>query len=140
MSWPRSVGRSHNRRSRAQRERSGYHGGGARNMSRTCTMLCRVVVVILAAVTGASVRAQTTLPAAPRAATPQVARPNLLAGAGALFTEHCQGCHGSDLAGGRAPSLFDEKWLTSTRDDEILRSVRNGVAGSEMKAFKDKLN
>src|SRR5215216_997276 len=29
----------------------------------------------------------------------------------ALYTEHCASCHGTDLAGGRAPSLFDEKWL-----------------------------
>src|SRR5262245_50192154 len=33
-----------------------------------------------------------------------------------LYNEQCLGCHGADAAGGRAPTLFDQKWLDSTKD------------------------
>src|SRR6186997_1933793 len=33
-----------------------------------------------------------------------------------LFADNCAGCHGTDLAGGRAPSLFDQKWLATVDD------------------------
>ena len=32
--------------------------------------------------------------------------------AAALYTERCAGCHGLDMGGGRAPSLFDDVWVT----------------------------
>ena len=43
----------------------------------------------------------------------------------ALYTEQCSGCHGTDPAGGRAPSLFDEQWLQKTTDDQIIKSIRD---------------
>lgn len=54
-----------------------------------------------------------------------------------LYTEKCSSCHGADLSGGRAPSLFDEKWLGATSDEAIASAVKNGVAGSDMNAFKE---
>jgi glucose/arabinose dehydrogenase len=57
-----------------------------------------------------------------------------------LFTEHCSSCHGTDLAGGRAPSLFDEKWLASTTDDRMTAAIRDGVRNTEMEPFKAVLN
>src|SRR5262245_24778155 len=33
-----------------------------------------------------------------------------------LFNDNCAGCHGTDLAGGRAPSLFDKGWLATVDD------------------------
>src|SRR5262245_43094381 len=53
----------------------------------------------------------------------------------ALYTEQCSGCHGTDPAGGRAPSLFDDKWLEKTTDDQIVKSIRDGVQGTEMQGF-----
>jgi glucose/arabinose dehydrogenase len=53
-----------------------------------------------------------------------------------LFNEQCSGCHGTDAAGGRAPSLFDQKWLDSTNDQNITRAIRNGVPNTEMEPFK----
>ena len=54
----------------------------------------------------------------------------------ALFTEQCSGCHGTDLAGGRAPSLFNEQWLASTSDERIANAIRNGVPNTAMVPFK----
>src|SRR5512145_3135790 len=55
--------------------------------------------------------------------------------AAALYTEHCASCHGTDLAGGRAPSLFREQWLASTTDERLTNAIRTGVAGAGMPAF-----
>jgi glucose/arabinose dehydrogenase len=55
--------------------------------------------------------------------------------AAALYAEHCAGCHGTDLGGGRAPSLFSEPWLASIADTRLIASIRNGVAGTAMPAF-----
>src|SRR5207249_643329 len=45
------------------------------------------------------------------------------------------GCHGTDSAGGRAPSLFDQKWLDATTDERISTSIKKGKAGTEMDPF-----
>ena len=55
--------------------------------------------------------------------------------AAALYTEHCAGCHGTDLAGGRAPSLFNEQWLATMTDARLTASIRSGVSNTEMAAF-----
>src|SRR5687768_9344729 len=54
-----------------------------------------------------------------------------------LFDEQCAGCHGADGAGGRAPTLFDQKWLDGTNDQRITNSIRNGVPNTEMEPFKN---
>ena len=54
----------------------------------------------------------------------------------ALFIEQCSGCHGTDLAGGRAPSLFNEQWLASTTDERIANAIRHGVPNTAMAPFK----
>lgn len=53
-----------------------------------------------------------------------------------LFNEQCSGCHGTDAAGGRAPTLFDQKWLDGTNDAAITTAIRNGVPNTEMEGFK----
>ena len=53
-----------------------------------------------------------------------------------LFTEHCASCHGTDLAGGRAPSLFDEQWLATISDARMTAAILNGVPNTEMESFK----
>lgn len=58
----------------------------------------------------------------------------------ALYTEHCVGCHGADLSGGRAASLFDEKWLATTTDEKMLDALKHGKAGTEMESFADLLD
>jgi glucose/arabinose dehydrogenase len=52
-----------------------------------------------------------------------------------LYTQHCAGCHGIDLAGGRVRSLFDQKWLAATSDERLVTAIRQGVPTTEMVAF-----
>jgi len=53
-----------------------------------------------------------------------------------IWNEQCSGCHGNDAAGGRAPSLFDQKWLDSTTDARMANAIKNGVPNTEMEGFK----
>jgi len=55
--------------------------------------------------------------------------------AAALFTATCSGCHGTPELTGRAPYLFDQKWLDGTDDDKIAATVRRGVPDKGMVGF-----
>jgi len=56
------------------------------------------------------------------------------------FLDHCSSCHGMDLAGSRAPSLFDQT-LLETRTDEALRhTIEAGRPEAGMPAFKGMLS
>jgi glucose/arabinose dehydrogenase len=52
-----------------------------------------------------------------------------------LFAEQCAGCHGSDLSGGRAHSLFDDKWLASVDDAYLTSTIKSGLPNTEMSGF-----
>jgi aldose sugar dehydrogenase len=56
-----------------------------------------------------------------------------------LYTSICGGCHGTDVTGGRAPSLFDDQWVRGGDDDSIARNIESGVTGTEMPPFKTAL-
>jgi glucose/arabinose dehydrogenase len=56
------------------------------------------------------------------------------------FATYCVGCHGSTLAGGRAPSLLDETWHFGGDDASIRQSISEGRVGTEMPSFKSMLN
>ncbi len=56
-----------------------------------------------------------------------------------LYEEQCSGCHGTDLAGGRAPSLFDQAWLNTVDDQRLVTSIENGIPNTEMEGFKQTL-
>jgi aldose sugar dehydrogenase len=97
--------------------------------------------------TGSSAAAQQP-PAAPAGQAPGGAGP-VGAGAGGgggrgrggptpgslLWADRCSGCHGNDSAGGRAPSLFDQKWVDSTTDAKMVSTIKNGVPNTEMTGF-----
>ena len=55
--------------------------------------------------------------------------------AAALFTATCSGCHGTPELTGRAPWLFDQKWLDGTDDDKIANTIRHGVPEKGMVGF-----
>jgi glucose/arabinose dehydrogenase len=57
-----------------------------------------------------------------------------------IFAGTCSGCHGNDLAGGRGPSLFNDRVLARLDDAAIRATILNGVSGSEMPAFKGTYN
>ena len=59
---------------------------------------------------------------------------------GALYTATCSGCHGTGIEGGRAPSLFDDKWTHATDDESMAAIIANGIPTTEMVGFKAALN
>lgn len=54
----------------------------------------------------------------------------------AVFTGMCAGCHGTGLAGGRGPSLFNKVLLTARGDAGIRSIVLKGIPGTEMPALE----
>src|SRR5688572_22977983 len=57
-----------------------------------------------------------------------------------LFTEHCAGCHGALGDGASAPDLANPRWQASVPDTELDRIIRDGIRGSAMPAFADRLD
>ena len=57
-----------------------------------------------------------------------------------LFAANCASCHGNDLAGGRGPSLFAASLLAQNSDAALRQIILSGVPGSDMPAFKGKLD
>jgi glucose/arabinose dehydrogenase len=101
-------------------------------------------LLLTAALTEGTAAPQTT-PAAPQTSAPDAAGRGRVGGGGrggpgaALYTEHCVSCHGTDLAGGRYDSLFDQEWLSKMSDDRMVSSILNGVPNTEMEGFKQAL-
>ncbi len=59
--------------------------------------------------------------------------------AATLFTETCVPCHGADLAGGRAASLFHDRLLSTNDDDTLFRKIMEGTPNTAMVPFKGTL-
>ena len=60
--------------------------------------------------------------------------------AAVLYAERCAGCHGTDTAQGRAPSLFDDLWTRAKDDEGIAAVIAEGVPQTEMIPFKAQLS
>lgn len=57
-----------------------------------------------------------------------------------LFRANCSPCHGLNAAGGgRGPDLTQGRWLHGGTDDDLFRTISQGVPGTEMPAnpFED---
>jgi len=52
-----------------------------------------------------------------------------------LYEQTCQGCHGGGGKGGRARSLNREAFQHGGEDREIFKTIRDGIAGTEMPPF-----
>src|SRR5258706_1896911 len=50
-----------------------------------------------------------------------------------LFRSRCADCHGMDARGGRSPDLT-QVWANGRTDDGLVKTVKNGVTGTEMPA------
>jgi mono/diheme cytochrome c family protein len=60
-----------------------------------------------------------------------------------IFREKCSMCHGVDGKGYAAiktPNFTDPKWQAAHPDKELKDAVENGVKGTAMVSFKDKLS
>jgi len=96
-----------------------------------------VVAVFLAAALGTSI---VTAQQAPTPAVPAQPAPSPMGNAPELFSSTCAPCHGTDLSGGRGPSLFAERLLSETTDAALLHTIREGIADGGMPAFKGQLS
>ena len=76
--------------------------------------------------------------AIPTAAAPPV--PSPMGNAPDLFASTCAPCHGTDLAGGRGPSLFAQNLLSETTDAALLHTIREGITDGGMPSFKGQLS
>lgn len=109
--------------------------------------LVGAAVVVTAAIALAASDAQQPAPVPPHTPPVAGAPPERAGGGGGpggpgapIYAVHCAGCHGTDRSGGRASSLFDEKWLSTTTDERMLSSMKNGVPGTEMPGFNHLLD
>ena len=57
-----------------------------------------------------------------------------------MFARSCAGCHGTDLAGARAPSLFSTTLLAARTDAELHQTIVNGITISDMPSFKGQIS
>ena len=60
-----------------------------------------------------------------------------------IFREKCSMCHGIDGTGFPAiktPNFTDAKWQKAHSDKELMNAIENGVKGTAMASFKDKLS
>lgn len=78
--------------------------------------------------------------AQPAAVPAQRPRYNPFGDAEKTFTATCSGCHGSDLSGGRGPSLFNPALLAARSDETLRDTIQNGMGGGEMPPFKGVLS
>ena len=60
--------------------------------------------------------------------------------AAALYLERCAGCHGTETASGRYPSLFDDVWSRVKDDEGMATLIANGIPQTEMVPFKEQLS
>lgn len=65
--------------------------------------------------------------------------PAVLAEGQALFRGLCSGCHGGAGRGGKGPDLTDTRWIHGSTDDDIARTIRNGVPQTTMKKMGESL-
>lgn len=57
-----------------------------------------------------------------------------------LYAQTCAGCHGTDVAGGLAPSLFDARRMAGRTDQQLHDVIAGGVADAGMPAFRGALS
>ncbi|HEX5411439.1 MAG TPA: cytochrome c [Terriglobia bacterium] len=60
-----------------------------------------------------------------------------------IFKEKCSMCHGINGKGYAAiktPDFTDAKWQAAHSDKELMNAIENGVKGTAMVSFKDKLS
>ncbi|MEO0514955.1 MAG: PQQ-dependent sugar dehydrogenase [Planctomycetota bacterium] len=59
---------------------------------------------------------------------------------GELYKQNCISCHGENMAGGSAPSMLDDEWLTDGSDRELYNAIYEGIEDAGMPAYKGGLS
>ncbi len=57
-----------------------------------------------------------------------------------LFAQHCALCHGAFAEGGSGPDLANPVWQAAIADSDLEKVIRDGVRGTAMPAFGDRLD
>lgn len=60
-----------------------------------------------------------------------------------LYTANCQICHGPEGTGSpltKGSAFVGRKWKHGTRQADLVKTITNGVQGTMMLPFKDKLS
>src|SRR5262245_13862477 len=57
----------------------------------------------------------------------------------ALFRGLCSGCHGGAGRGGKGPDLTRKKFIHGSADEDIIRTIKNGVPKTTMKKLGESL-
>ena len=95
-----------------------------------------IFVVVAMSAISASARAELWRDTSARSTSPFVQSAEVAT----LYRVHCQMCHGP---GGKAPipefAFVGRKWKHGTKSVEMAKIITNGVAGTPMMAFKNKL-
>lgn len=84
-------------------------------------------VVAIVSVTGILLGAQSE----PPAVNPLAGNADAIQSGMGLFRSRCADCHGMDARGVRGPDLT-QVWASGRTDGGLFRTLRNGVAGTEM--------
>jgi cytochrome c oxidase cbb3-type subunit 3 len=53
----------------------------------------------------------------------------------ALYNQTCEDCHGGDAQGGRGPALANGEFSHGGEDDDLFRTIRTGIPGTQMPSF-----
>ncbi len=94
---------------------------------------------------GVSLAQQAPVPAPGPAGAPAAAPAGRGPGRGpnpqqVMFQARCAGCHGTDINGARAPSLFNPKLLDARTDAQLHQTILNGIPAADMPAFKGQIS
>ena len=92
--------------------------------------LALMPMVLLWLAAGAAAAAQ-----GPVAKNPLEGNPDAIQAGMGLFRARCADCHGMDARGVRGPDLT-QVWASGRTDDGLFQTLRNGVPGTEMPAFR----
>lgn len=52
-----------------------------------------------------------------------------------IFKTNCAACHGAELQGGIGPNLTDAEWIHGGAPEQVLHTIREGVAAKGMPAW-----
>src|SRR5437016_4681286 len=63
---------------------------------------------------------------------PSIGKPEAIAAGASRYSTSCAGCHGPDGSGGRGPNLVRRTLWHPLSDEDIFRTIRNGVPGADM--------
>src|SRR5262245_29991361 len=67
---------------------------------------------------------------------PAIGDPKAIAAGAKAYSTSCAGCHGADGSGGRGPNLVRRPLWHPLSDEDIFRTIRNGVPGADMPPTK----